>query len=199
MNDWDNYLAFDLSAGNIGGANCNVRAEGKGIFSGAASGLPPLGYSRKLLLFVLSGTLFLAVGWNAGRVADESGQPAAEITPIHQQLNFGLGITPQPASAVLDPPFCGSGVLPGSILLHLPAVAQSTPPTYQPINRSNGAILAHQISASAKPMPTTRCGEAIMSPSCEVLNIKGLQICTKGYPARKPGKAPSSWPIPQAR
>ncbi|MCO6477696.1 MAG: hypothetical protein J5I94_13780 [Phaeodactylibacter sp.] len=224
MNDWANYFAIVPFARAVGHANGGMSAEGVGISSGAASGLPPLGYSRKLLLFILSGSLFLTVGWNPARAAEESGQPAAEITPIQQQLHFGLGLSPQPATAVLYPPFCGSGVQPGSILLPLPAVAQSTSPIYHPINLTNGAILAHQVTASSKPIPTARRGVATMSPLAtllrldtidsqrvaeslkpfrllrsdfrllsnarplasplfEGLNIKDLQICTKGYPA----------------
>lgn len=183
MNDWANYFAIVPPAGSIGNANCSNLAEGEGFSSGAASGLPSHGYGRKLFLRVLLGSLFLVAGSNPAQAANESNLATESITRFCQQMNPAFTLSSQPAPGMGYLPF---GAFEGrhSSSFNRRRMPCKQPNTEQPdtfLNPSNGAILAHQITASSKPMPTARAGVAANSSLREGLNIKEIQICTQGY------------------
>lgn len=186
MNHWANYFAVISSDSRFGNAGFHMPPEESAVFSTTIPGLPLKRYPHKLFLQVLLGSFFLVAAGSSAHAAIESSRPTSLY---QQQQNRLYTLSGQQAPAIQYEHFPKAGNHSFTCSGHT-KMAIEHPPTVRLASqvktpnsaRSNGAILAHQVSASSKPMPTARRGVDTASPLLEGWNIKEKQICTKGYP-----------------
>ncbi len=176
MKYWANKLFIAPAHSRSSSANYYLVCRQEFFHQSMASSGLGLELSRRLFLPVLLSSFLLAVGWCTAQASPEGDAPGVCLA-LH--LQYG-----QDHSPVADwPDMCSSRqALAATAILssRLSFICSISPAS--PVKCSNGAILAYQVSASSKDIPTARSRGATISPRREGSITEEIQICTQGYP-----------------
>ena len=139
-----------------------------------ASGGFGLELSRRFFLHVFLSSVFLVVGWSTAQALPEGNASGSRVALHFQQVQDYSPVADWPDMCSSRQALAAAAILPS----RLSFICSISPAS--PVKRSNGAILAHQVSASSKDIPTARGGGATISPLREGSITEEIQYALRG-------------------